>query len=59
MDERSIALYLSRKGLLAKEIHQDYVQTPSVEAAAYPTGTWDIRAAKCPLKVSRSLMRRE
>jgi hypothetical protein len=48
MDQRSIALCLSMKGLSPKSIHQELVQTLGAEAVAYPTVTWYLRAAKCP-----------
>jgi hypothetical protein len=48
MDLRSIALGLSMKGLSGKAIHQELVQTLGVEAVAYPTVTWYLRAAKFP-----------
>jgi hypothetical protein len=46
MHQRSIALYLSMKGLPAKAIHQELVQTLGAEAVAYPTVTWYLRVAK-------------
>ena len=46
MDQRSIALYLSRKGLSATLIHQELVDTLGPEAAAYSTVTWYLREAR-------------
>jgi hypothetical protein len=48
MDQRSIALCFSRKGLSAKMIYQDFAQMLGAEVVACPTGTWYRRAAKCP-----------
>jgi hypothetical protein len=48
MDQGSITLCLSMKGLSAKAIHQDLVQTLGAEAVACPTGAWDLRAVKFP-----------
>jgi hypothetical protein len=46
MDQRSIALYLSMKGLSAKAIHQGLVQALGAQAVAYFTITSYLRAAK-------------
>jgi hypothetical protein len=46
MDQRSIALYLSMKGLSATLIHQELVDTFGPEAAAYSTVTWYLREAR-------------
>jgi hypothetical protein len=48
MDQRSIAPYLSMKGLSAKAIQQEFVQTLGAGAVVYPTVTWHLRAAKFP-----------
>jgi uncharacterized membrane protein len=45
MDQRSIALYLSMKGLSAKLIHQELVDMLGLEALAYSTVTWYLRTA--------------
>jgi AraC-like DNA-binding protein len=46
MDQRSIVLYLSVKGLSVKAIHQELVQTFGFEAVAYHTAARYLRAAK-------------
>jgi hypothetical protein len=46
MDERSIAPYLSMKGLSAREIHQELVETLGAEAVEYCTLTYDLPKAK-------------
>jgi hypothetical protein len=45
MEERSIVLYLDRKGLIAQVIHDDLVPTLGEEATAYSTVTDSLRAA--------------
>jgi hypothetical protein len=37
MNQQSIVLYLSRKGLSAVAIHDDLVATPGAEAVSYPS----------------------
>jgi hypothetical protein len=44
MDQRSIALYFSMKGLSAKAIHQELIQKIGAEGVAYPTVTRYLRA---------------
>jgi hypothetical protein len=46
MDQRSIALYLSMKGLSGTLIDQELVQMLHDEAVACPTVTWYVPAAK-------------
>jgi hypothetical protein len=46
MDQRSIALYVSMKGLSAKTIHHELVRTLGAEAIAYRAVTWYLRSAK-------------
>jgi hypothetical protein len=48
MDQRSIALYVSVKGLSAKAIHQELIQTLGAEAVVYWTVVWHLLAAKFP-----------
>jgi hypothetical protein len=48
MDQRSIALCAFMKGLSAKAIHQELIQTLHDEAFAYPAVTWYFRVAKFP-----------
>jgi hypothetical protein len=48
MEQRSIAFYLSMKGLTATTMSQNLVQILSAEVAAYPTATRHHRAAKFP-----------
>jgi hypothetical protein len=48
MDQRSIALYLSMKGLSAKAIHRELVRTLGAEAVTYPAVTWYLHAARSP-----------
>jgi AraC-like DNA-binding protein len=48
MDQRSTVPYVSMKGLSAKAIHQELVQTLGAEAVAYPAVTWHLRTAKFP-----------
>jgi hypothetical protein len=55
MDQRSIAPCLSIKGLSAKAVHQEHVQTLSTEAVAYSTVTWHLRAAKSPAQSKEAL----
>jgi hypothetical protein len=45
MDQQSIALYLSRKGLSAVAIHDDLVATFGAEAVSYPSVTHYLREA--------------
>jgi hypothetical protein len=45
MDQRSIILYLSRKGLSAITIYDDFVATLSAEAVSYPSVTRYLREA--------------
>jgi hypothetical protein len=55
MDQRSIALFLSMKGLSAKAIHQELVQTLAAEAVAYRTITWHVRAVTFPAQCKEAL----
>jgi hypothetical protein len=45
MDQQSIVLYLSRKGLSAVAIHDDLVATLDAEAVSYPSVTRYLREA--------------
>jgi hypothetical protein len=45
MDQRSICLYLNRKGLSAHAIHNDLVQVLGSDAVAYSTVTFYLRAS--------------
>jgi hypothetical protein len=45
MDERSICLYLNRKGLSAREIHEELVQVLGSDAVAYSAITFYLRAS--------------
>jgi hypothetical protein len=45
MDQQSIILYLSRKGLSAVAIHDDLVSTLGAEAVSYPSVTRSLREA--------------
>jgi hypothetical protein len=45
MDQQSIVLYLSRKGLSAVAIHDDLVATLGAEAVSYPSATRSLREA--------------
>jgi hypothetical protein len=46
MDQRSVVLYLVRKGLAAVAIYEDLVATLGAEAINYPSGTCYLREAK-------------
>jgi hypothetical protein len=46
MDQRSIAHCLSKKGLTAKEIHQELVRKLGTGAVVYPTVMWYLHAVK-------------
>jgi hypothetical protein len=46
MDQRSIVLYLARKGLATVAIHDDRVATLGVEAISYPSVTRHLREAR-------------
>jgi hypothetical protein len=46
MDQRSIVLYLNRKGRLARVIHDDLVATLGEEAITYNTVTKSLRKAQ-------------
>ena len=52
MDQRSIALYLNKKGLNAKEIHNELVDVLQEEAVSYPTVTRYLREGRLALKES-------
>jgi hypothetical protein len=45
MDQQSIVLYLSRKGLSALAIHDDLVATLGGEAVSYPSVARDLHEA--------------
>jgi hypothetical protein len=45
MNQQSIVLYLSRKGLLSVAIHDDLVATLGVEAVSYPSVIRSLREA--------------
>jgi hypothetical protein len=45
MDQQSIVLYLSSKGLSAVAIHDDFVAALGVEAVSYPSVTRSLREA--------------
>jgi hypothetical protein len=45
MDQQSIVIYLSRKGLSAVAIHNDLVATLCAEAVSYPSVTRYLREA--------------
>jgi hypothetical protein len=44
-EQRSIVLYLARKGLSPLAIHDDLVTTPGADAVSYCSVTRDLRAA--------------
>jgi hypothetical protein len=46
MDQRSISLYLNRKGLTAQVSHDDLVAKLGAEVIAYSTATNYLRAAR-------------
>ena len=46
MDQRSIVLYLARKGLRGTEIHRDLEETLGPEAIAYSTVTFYLRTSR-------------
>jgi hypothetical protein len=54
LDQRSIELYLSIKGISAKAMNQELVQRLGAEAGAYPTVTSYFRAAKFPAQIQEA-----
>jgi hypothetical protein len=50
MDQRSIVLYLNRKGLTVQVIHNDLVATLGEEAIAYSTVRNYLRVARIILR---------
>jgi hypothetical protein len=46
MDQRSIVLYLARKGLTEVAIYEDLVATLGAEVISYPSATCHLQAAK-------------
>jgi hypothetical protein len=47
MDQRTICLYLSRKGFSPHAIHEELVHLLGLDVIAYSTVTYHLRASRC------------